>query len=165
MKVTYQARKATRPGFTSFGNRQGSWTIWSYKQISPTRLNKTTMCFGETWLNPSIRLPGIPINRMEPLTLESACSRFPPYFPWQGKIGQTPGCHADGVSFLWIYFYGDEPLTEYIPAMSLTFHCHEPAPMWLLANMDMLDTTWQENKHTLDTMCITEITLKFIKPH
>jgi len=31
--------------------------------------------------------------------------------------------------------------------------------------MDMLDKTWRESKHTLDTMCITEITLKFTKPH
>ena len=80
MQVKYQARKASRPGFTSFGDRQSSQT-WRYKQMCLTRLNKSTMCFGETWLNPSIKLPGILIKRMEPLTLESACSRIPLYLP------------------------------------------------------------------------------------
>lgn len=156
MQVTYQARKASRPGFTSFGDRQSSRT-WKYEQMCLTRLNKSTMCFGETWLNPSIRLPGIPTNRIEPLTLESACSRIPLHLPWLGKIGHTPGSHVDGVSFFWIYFYGGESLTEYIPAMCLTFHCHKPTLMWLLDNMDMLDTTWREKMSTDLALCVTEI--------
>jgi len=105
MKVTYQARKASRSGFTSFGDRKSSQTTWSNKQMCLTRLNKLTMCFGETWLNPFMRLPGILINRMEPLTLESACSRIPPYSPWLGKICQTPSWPINSVIsldlFLW----------------------------------------------------------------
>jgi len=48
MKVTYQARKESRSGLTSFGDRKSSRTTWSYKQMCLTRLNKSIMCFGET---------------------------------------------------------------------------------------------------------------------